>query len=149
MIDVALFGAGLIGQIDPAFGEAGDIDTTAVTIRTRRGRLCQINTNRRAAYGYDQRFEVLGARSLRQAGNHRPTEVTLAGADGIQSDKPDAFFLERDRAAYAAETAHFFSALQAGTPVRCTIDDAVKAQELADAATRSWKEGRIVALQPA
>src|SRR5882757_4271121 len=166
MIDVALFGAGRIGQIhagnlvrqpdvrlkyviDPAIAEAGDIDTTAVTIRTRRGRLCQINTSRRAACGYDQRFEVLGARGLLQAGNHRPTEVTLAGGDGIQSDKPEAFFLERYRAAYAAEIAHFLAALQAGTPVRCTIDDAVKAQELADAATRSWQEGRIVSLQPA
>jgi predicted dehydrogenase len=43
---------------DPAIAEAGDIDSTAVTIRTKRGRLCQINTARRAAYGYDQRFEA-------------------------------------------------------------------------------------------
>ena len=33
--------------VDPAIGEAGDVDTTAVTIRTRKGRLCQINTTRR------------------------------------------------------------------------------------------------------
>jgi len=42
--------------VDPAIAKAGDVDTTAVTIRTRKGRLCQINTSRRAAYGYDQRF---------------------------------------------------------------------------------------------
>ena len=54
-----------------------------MTIRTRRGRLAQINTIRRAAYGYDQRFEVLGSKGMLQAGNHRPTEVTLwsSGAD--------------------------------------------------------------------
>src|ERR1700677_2035853 len=40
--------------VDPAIGEAGDVDTTAVTIRTRKGRLCQINTTRRAAYGHGQ-----------------------------------------------------------------------------------------------
>ena len=34
---------------DPAIADAGDIDSTAVTIRTKRGRLCQINTARRAA----------------------------------------------------------------------------------------------------
>src|SRR6185295_12302561 len=50
--------------VDPAIGEAGDVDSTAVTIRTRGGRLCQINTSRRAAYGYDQRFEVLGSNGL-------------------------------------------------------------------------------------
>ena len=33
---------------DPAIETAGDIDATAVTIRTRRGRLAQINTIRRA-----------------------------------------------------------------------------------------------------
>ena len=32
---------------DPAIAEAGDIDSTAVTLRTRSGRLCQINTSRR------------------------------------------------------------------------------------------------------
>ena len=46
---------------DPAIAAAGDADSAAVTLRTRQGRLCQINTSRRAAYGYDQRFEVLGA----------------------------------------------------------------------------------------
>ena len=51
-------------QVDPAIGQAGDVDSTAVTIRTRGGRLCQINTSRRAAYGYDQRFEVLGSQGL-------------------------------------------------------------------------------------
>ena len=55
---------------DPAVGAAGDYDSTAVTIRTRKGRLCQINTTRRAAYGYDQRFEVLGSAGLLQCGNH-------------------------------------------------------------------------------
>src|SRR4029077_17595398 len=46
---------------DPARAQAGDIDSAAGTIPTLRGRLCQINTSRRAAYGYDQRFEVLGS----------------------------------------------------------------------------------------
>jgi myo-inositol 2-dehydrogenase / D-chiro-inositol 1-dehydrogenase len=54
---------------DPAVAEAGDIDSTAVTIRTRGGLLCQINTSRRAVYGYDQRFEVLGSKGAWQQGN--------------------------------------------------------------------------------
>ena len=33
-----------------------------------------------------------------------------------------------------------------GKPVRTTIDDGVKALELADAATTSWREQRIVTL---
>jgi myo-inositol 2-dehydrogenase/D-chiro-inositol 1-dehydrogenase len=131
---------------DPAIASAGDIDSTAVTIRTRRGRLAQISTSRRAAYGYDQRFEVLGSKGMLQAGNHRPTEVVAATDRSVSVDKPEHFFLERYRAAYANEMAHFFDALAHGTPVRTSIDDGVKALELAEAATTSWREKRIVEL---
>jgi myo-inositol 2-dehydrogenase/D-chiro-inositol 1-dehydrogenase len=131
---------------DPAVGAAGDIDATAVTIRTRSGRLAQINTIRRAAYGYDQRFEILGSKGMLQAGNHRPTEVVASTAASVSADKPEHFFLERYRAAYAHEMAHFFDALAGGKPVRTSIDDGVKALELAEAATASWREQRIVLL---
>ncbi|HTP47251.1 MAG TPA: inositol 2-dehydrogenase [Casimicrobiaceae bacterium] len=132
---------------DPAIAKAGDIDSTAVTIRTKKGRLAQISTSRRAAYGYDQRFEVLGSKGMLQAGNHTPTEVTAATGVNVSRDKPEHFFLERYRVAYAAEMAHFFEALAKGTPVRTTIEDGVKALELAEAATTSWREKRIVELQ--
>ena len=131
---------------DPAIETAGDIDATAVTIRTRTGRLAQINTIRRATYGYDQRFEVIGSNGMLQAGNHRPTEVVASTGSHIGTDLPEHFFLERYRVAYANEMAHFFASLATGTPLRTTIDDGVRALELADAATRSWREQRIVEL---
>jgi len=129
---------------DPAIADAGDIDSTAVTIRTRRGRLCQINTARRAAYGYDQRFEVLGSHGMLQAGNLRSTEVAAWSKTAVSYDVPEAFFVERYRAAYAHEIAHFRSAVVNGTPVRTTVADGLKALELAEAATLSWREGRPV-----
>lgn len=128
----------------PEVAAAGDISHAAVTLRTRDGALCQINTSRRAAYGYDQRFEVLGSKGLLQAGNVRPTEVVAWNEHAISSDKPEAFFLERYRAAYALEIEHFFDALVNGTPVRTTIEDGIKALELAEAATQSWREGRAI-----
>ncbi|WP_077403012.1 inositol 2-dehydrogenase [Janthinobacterium sp. LM6] len=132
--------------VDPAIGEAGDLDTAVVTIRTAKGRLCQINASRRAAYGYDQRFEVLGSAGMLQAGNHKPTEVTAYGAVNVSVDRPEDFFLERYRVAYAQEMAHFFDALSHGTPLRTTVHDGLKALELAEAATLSWREGRVVTL---
>ena len=132
--------------VDPAIGREGDVDSTAVTIRTKRGRLAQINTTRRAAYGYDQRFEVIGAKGMLQAGNHRPTEVTVSSGTAVTSDLPEHFFLERYRAAYANEMTHFVDAIGSGKPVRTTIDDGVAALVLADAATTSWREQRIVTL---
>jgi myo-inositol 2-dehydrogenase / D-chiro-inositol 1-dehydrogenase len=122
---------------DPAIATLGDYDSTAVTIRTRQGRLCQINTTRRAAYGYDQRFEVLGSLGMLQCGNHTPSEVVQWDANGVKADKPEAFFLQRYAAAYRLEIAHFFECLQSGLPFKTTVQDGVLAQKLADAATES------------
>jgi myo-inositol 2-dehydrogenase/D-chiro-inositol 1-dehydrogenase len=128
----------------PEIAQAGDLSAAAVTLRTRSGGLCQINTSRRAAYGYDQRFEVLGSKGLLQAGNVRPTQVVAWGERAISSDKPEHFFLERYRDAYALEMTHFIDALNNGTPVRTTIADGIKALELAELATRSWKEDKAL-----
>jgi myo-inositol 2-dehydrogenase/D-chiro-inositol 1-dehydrogenase len=132
--------------VDPAIAAVDDVDSTAVTLRTRRGRLCQINTSRRAAYGYDQRFEVLGSAGMLQAGNHAPTEVVASTETAVSRDLPEHFFLERYRAAYALEMAHFFAVLAGKAQLRTTIDDGLKALELAEAATTSWREGRIVTM---
>ncbi|MBP6717982.1 MAG: inositol 2-dehydrogenase [Rhodoferax sp.] len=129
---------------DPAIGEAGDMDCTAVTIRTQKGRLCQINTTRRAAYGYDQRFEVIGSTGMLQCGNHRPSEVTQANAKGTCVDNPEAFFLQRYAAAYRLEIEHFFTQLQTGGTFLTTIADGVQAQKLADAAAHSAASGQAV-----
>jgi myo-inositol 2-dehydrogenase / D-chiro-inositol 1-dehydrogenase len=131
---------------DPAIAQAGDIDSTAVTIRTRKGRLAQINTSRRAAYGYDQRFEVLGSKGMLQCGNHKPSEVVQSDAAGVHADKPEHFFLQRYREAYRLELVHFFETLQSGGAFRTTIDDGVAAQKLADAAATSLASGQPVTL---
>jgi myo-inositol 2-dehydrogenase/D-chiro-inositol 1-dehydrogenase len=132
--------------VDPEIAKVPDIDSSVVTIRTRQGRLAQINTSRRAAYGYDQRFEVLGSKGLLQCGNHRPTEVVQSDASGVKADKPEHFFLQRYREAYRLEVAHFFDCLQTGAPFRTTIEDGVAAQRLADAAARSLESGEAVRL---
>jgi myo-inositol 2-dehydrogenase/D-chiro-inositol 1-dehydrogenase len=132
--------------VDPAIGEAGDVDTTAVTIRTRKARLCQINTTRRAAYGYDQRFEVLGSAGMLQAGNPRPTEVTASTKGFVSTDIPEPLFFDRYRVAFAAEMKYFFDAVGSGKSARTDIHDGVKALELAEAATLSWRGQRVVEL---
>lgn len=131
---------------DPAITALGDMDSTAVTIRTHKGRLCQINTSRRAAYGYDQRFEVLGSRGMLQCGNHTPSEVRQWDAFGVRGDKPEPFFLQRYQAAYRLEITHFFECLQSGAPFRTSIADGVAAQRLAEAAALSCNTGQPVTL---
>ncbi|MBV9637895.1 MAG: inositol 2-dehydrogenase, partial [Methylobacteriaceae bacterium] len=67
-------------------GQAGDVDTAAVLLETRSGRIAQISNSRRALYGYDQRIEVHGAKGMIRAGNIHETTVEVAGSAGFTSD---------------------------------------------------------------
>ena len=142
---VEIFAAASV-LVDPAIGEAGDVDTAVVTLRTGSGALCQISNSRRAVYGYDQRIEVLGSNGALRADNVALSTVAFAGADGIVSDKPLPFFLERYAESYRLELDHFVEALTRGAPPRPDGADGVKALALADAALRSLQTRRAVAL---
>jgi myo-inositol 2-dehydrogenase / D-chiro-inositol 1-dehydrogenase len=142
---VEIFAAASV-LIDPAIGEAGDVDTAVATLRTGSGALCQISNSRRAVYGYDQRIEVLGSNGALRADNVALSTVAFAGAEGIVGDKPLPFFLERYAEAYRLELDHFVDALTRGTPPQPGGSDGVKALALADAALRSLQTGRAIAL---
>ena len=83
------------GRVVMAIGKAGDVDTAAVLMKTRSGRIAQISNSRRATYGYDQRIEVFGSGGRLTAGNRLESTVELANADGQTAAKPMHFFLER------------------------------------------------------
>jgi len=132
--------------VDPAIGEAGDVDTAVVMLRFESGALCQISNSRRAVYGYDQRIEVLGSKGALQAGNVAESTVTFAGTDGIVGDKPLPFFLERYGEAYRRELGHFIDAVAAGTAPLVGGEDGIKALALADAALESYRTGHPVGI---
>ena len=132
--------------VDPAIGEAGDVDTAAVILTTASGRICQISNSRRAAYGYDQRIEVHGEKGMLRAENQLETTVELATETGFRRDPAQHFFLERYEGAYLAEMKQFVQAVVTGSAPEPDIHDGLKAQILADAATRSRETGMPVDL---
>jgi myo-inositol 2-dehydrogenase / D-chiro-inositol 1-dehydrogenase len=132
--------------VDPAIGAAGDVDTAAVTLTTRSGKICQISNSRRAVYGYDQRIEVHGAKGMLRAENMLENTVEVASAAGYRKAPAQHFFLERYEAAYRAEMTHFVQAIQNGTPISPDIRDGLRAQILADAATSSLAKGAAIAI---
>lgn len=142
---VTIFAVGS-SLVDPAIGAAGDVDTAAVTLTTANGRICQISNSRRAAYGYDQRLEVHGSKGMLRAENILENAVEAATGDGFQRAPAKHFFLERYEAAYRAEMAHFVDCVANGTAPSPTIEDGLRAQILADAATLSLERGEPVAV---
>lgn len=140
-VEVFAHGATLV---DPAIGEAGDIDSAMVLLKTASGRMAHINNSRRAVYGYDQRIEVFGSGGRLIAGNRTPTTVELADGNAVASDKPLHFFLERYAEAYRHELNAFLDALANGAEMPVGAEDGRQALVLADAALQSLKEGRPV-----
>lgn len=132
--------------VDEAIGQAGDIDTASVTLSTASGKIALITNSRRAAYGYDQRIEIFGEKGMLQAANQLENTVQFAGVNGVESAKPQFFFLERYADAYRIELTRFVEALQNNTIPPTTADDGLKALALADAAWRSYQTGLPVDL---
>jgi len=133
--------------VDPEIGKAGDVDTAVVTLHFADGRIAVIRNSRRAAFGYDQRIELLGSNGMLAAGNVLENTVSLATANGVVSAKPEFFFLERYMRAYAIEWAAFVDAVVAKKPMPVTLADGVNALAVAEAATRSAQTGATVAMK--
>lgn len=130
--------------VDPEIGAAGDVDTAAVTLTTRSGRICQISNSRRATYGYDQRIEVHGSKGMLRAENMLENSVEIATAQGFEKAPALHFFLERYEAAYRAEMIHFIKGAASGKAITPDIEDGLRAQILADAASQSLADNAPV-----
>ncbi|RFB78504.1 inositol 2-dehydrogenase [Methylovirgula sp. 4M-Z18] len=130
--------------VDPEIGKAGDVDTAAVLLETKSGKIAQISNSRRATYGYDQRIEVHGAKGMIRAGNVHETSVEVATGQGFTGDPVQNFFLERYANAYRLELEAFINAVEKGVAPAPSGEDGLRAQLIADAATESWRAKKRV-----
>ncbi|MGD8624448.1 MAG: inositol 2-dehydrogenase [Anaerolineae bacterium] len=101
-------------MIDPAIGQAGDVDTAVITLHFAGGVLGVIDNSRQAVYGYDQRVEVFGSGGVVSAENAYPNTATISDASRVHRDLPLNFFMERYTESYVNELRAF---------VRCVVDD--------------------------
>lgn len=130
--------------VDPAIGEAGDVDTAIINLKFANGALGVIDNSRRAAYGYDQRVEVFGSKGAAFASNDTPTNVTVMNSEGITTDKPLYFFLERYMQSFRDEMICFVDSVLNDKPTLTTGNDGLNSILVALAAKKSVQEGRPV-----
>ena len=132
--------------IDPAIGEAGDVDTAVVTLQFENGALGVIDNSRQAVYGYDQRVDVLGSAGGARVENNFPNNATISTAKYVRRDLPLHFFLERYAESYAAELGDFVGAVLNNSPVPVSGHDGKMPVVMGLAAGRSLHENRPVPL---
>lgn len=128
--------------VDPAIGNAGDVDTAIVTMTYADGRLAVIKNSRRAAYGYDQRVELLGSEGMLQVHNMLKSSVVKSTKAGVTGAKPMHFFLERYMPAYRTEWAAFVAVVTDNAAIPVSLADGVAALAMAEAATISARTGQ-------
>ena len=133
-------------RVDPQIGEAGDIDTTVITLRFQNGVIGTIDNSREAVYGYDQRVEVFGSKGMVTAANPPTDTVTLSGSEGTRAASPPYFFVERYKPAFLSELQAFFTCIQEDTPPPVTGADGRAPVVMGFAALKSLRENRPVLL---
>jgi len=131
-------------RVDPAIGEAGDVDTAVVMLTFNNGVIATIDNSRRAVYGYDQRVEVLGSKGGVTAGNVFPNEVTICTAEHVRRDLPLNFFMDRYTESYEREIRAFIDAIVHDRPVPVGAADGRAPVLMALAARKSLDEHRPV-----
>ena len=130
--------------IDPAIGEAGDVDTAKIILRTASGKICVISNSRRSGYGYDQRIEAFCAKGLLRVGNKLSSTVEAWGEHGSQSEPLQNFFLDRYAEAYRAEMMHFVELLEGTARPQIGYRDGIWALAIAEAAAESHATSSVV-----
>lgn len=133
-------------MVDPAIGEAGDVDTAVITLCFANGAIGTIDNSRKAIYGYDQRVEVFGSGGMVQAHNNTPDNDVYANGEGVHSAKPLYFFLERYSESFIAEMKEFVKSVLENTNPAVTGQDGRIPVVIGLAAKKSFLEHRPVRL---
>lgn len=139
-VEISVMGASLT---DPFIGDLGDDDTCVIQLRLDDGSLCQIDNNRRAVYGFDERVEILASRGLREVGRAHALASSADEGGTFGSAFPRGF-MHRFEQAFAEAIDGFARLVLDGERDVPTVEDGIAAQVVAEAATLSARERRTV-----
>jgi len=131
----------------PQYAALGDVATSAVTLTLADGTLGLLTALRHNEAGYDIHAEIHGARDTIAIGVDARTPWRSVEVDAAALGGPayPSFFV-RFAEAYRAELAHFLAFARGEVENVCTAADALAALRIAEAAGRSWRERRPVAV---
>jgi myo-inositol 2-dehydrogenase / D-chiro-inositol 1-dehydrogenase len=133
---------------DASFVAAGDVDTSAAVLTLDDGTLALVSNGRYNGRGYDVRLEVHGEKDSVMAGldDALPLRSAEAGTT-FPAGPAHPAFMSRFLPAYRAELAAFTEVVAGRRPSPCTAADALEAEWVAEACSRSLREHRPVRVE--
>jgi myo-inositol 2-dehydrogenase/D-chiro-inositol 1-dehydrogenase len=134
-------------MVDPKIGEAGDLDTALIVLRFRNGVIGTIDNSRQAAYGYDQRVEILGSKGKITTENCYSNQAEISTCKTVHRDLPMHFFMDRYAESFANELRSFVAAVCEKRPTPVAGMDGRIPVVMALAARKSYDERRPVRVE--
>ena len=122
----------------PEMKDTGDVDNAIMVFTFENGCLGQIDVSRNGVYGYDIRAEVLGTKGTIKVGYLRETPILVMTAAGVNHDVVP-HFPERFGQAYIDQLIDFVQNVSEQREPSVTVEDGIKALQVAVAATHSLK----------
>ena len=133
-------------RIEPAFAQAGDLDTVVINLLHANGTITTIDNSRKAVYGFDQRLEAFGSAGVAASENPLIHTGTVRTSQGAAAPPLPYFFIERYMASYLHQWAHFVHLVNSGEPTDTQLADARAPLAIGLAAWRSVHEHRPIAV---
>ncbi|WP_214412557.1 Gfo/Idh/MocA family protein [Sphaerisporangium fuscum] len=125
------------------FAEAGDVDTSAALLTLDDGTLVTMQGSRYNGAGYDVRMELAGTLGTVAVGLDDRVPLTSAEPGvAFPGGAPWPDFGARFEPAYVAEIDAFLGTVRGGGQSLCTVQDALAALRVAEAADLSRRTGR-------
>lgn len=131
---------------DPEIKAIPDFDTVMVSLKYADGLICNVDTSRIAAYGYDQRIELFGEKGMVVADNQRNSSVQLHTATGMQLDAINYSFPQRYKDSYLLEIADFTKGILTGKKQNVSKEECLLGHSMADAAHASAMTNQVISL---
>jgi myo-inositol 2-dehydrogenase/D-chiro-inositol 1-dehydrogenase len=135
-VEVYAAGASLV---DPAIGEAGDVDTSMLILKFPSGALCHINCSRRTNYGYDEWVELFGSQGMAVSRRKPRRDISFYKGESILSDGMYPGWFERMEPTFYQALDAFIKTLEGEETEYPNLMDGLKAQMIAEAAIESLK----------
>jgi len=132
---------------NPEVAAIPDHDQLEMVFKFPSGVIGAIDISRNAAYGYDQRLEVLTHQGSIVADNQKTSTLTIGNIDGFLSEPPCFSFPQRYAEAYKNEIYHFIDLVRGvATVPKLSHKDIHNLTVIVKTAQQSLQEGKPIAI---